>query len=82
MEIEEIRMLMAKLYRRRYEERMEIYIRRAKKQNNSRRQMIEEDCRSKASGALQQKVWKPRELQPIRRQHNRHEANGKLQHKV
>ena len=67
MEIEELRMLMVNMSQRRNEERMNIYIIRANRQNNNIRQMIEEDCRSKASGALQQKIWKPRELQPVKR---------------
>ena len=43
--------------------------------------MIEEDCRSKSSRALQQKVWKPGELRMIKtKQHD--EMDDKLQHKV
>ena len=41
---------------------MKIYISRENRQNSDKRKAREEDCRSKASGALQQKSWKPREL--------------------
>ena len=44
MEIEEIRMLMVKVPQRRHEERMNIYINRANRQNSGRTQMTEEDC--------------------------------------
>ena len=47
---------------RRHEERIKIYISRENRQNSGRKQMTEEDCRSKASGTLQQKIWKPGEL--------------------
>ena len=50
IEIEDIRMLMVKVSQRRHEERMEIYISRAKKQNNNTREMTKEDCTSKDSG--------------------------------
>ena len=81
MEIEELRMLMVKVSQRRNEERMNIYIIRENKQNNDRRQMTEEDCKSKASGALQQKLWKPRELRMTKtKQHD--EMDDQLQHKV
>ena len=53
MEIEELRMLMVKMYQRRHEERMKIYISIANRQSSSRRHMTKEDCKSKASGALQ-----------------------------
>ena len=62
MEIEELRMLMVKVYQRRNEERMKIYIIIENRKNNDRRQMTEEDCRRKSSRALQQKIWKPGEL--------------------
>ena len=43
--------------------------------------MIEEDCRSKSSGALQQKVWKPGELRMTKtKQHDK--MDDQLQHKV
>ena len=43
--------------------------------------MKEEDCRSKASGALQQKIWKPGELKMTKTtQHD--EMDDQLQHKV
>ena len=43
--------------------------------------MTEEYCISKASGALQQKVWKPREPRMTKtKQH--HEMDDQLQHKV
>ena len=53
---------MVMMSQRRNEERMNIYISRKNRQNSAKRQMTEEDCRSKASGALQQKIWKPGEL--------------------
>ena len=56
MEIEELRLLMEKMSQRRNEERMKIYISRENRQNSAKRQMTEENCRSKASGALQQKT--------------------------
>ena len=43
--------------------------------------MIEKDCRRKASGALQQKIWKPRELNMSKtEQHD--EMDDQLQNKV
>ena len=43
-------------------------------------QMAEEHCRSKASGALQQKIWKPRELKMTKiEQHD--EMHDQLQNK-
>ena len=81
MEIEELRMLMVKVSQRIHEERMKIYISRANRKNNNKRHMIEEDCRSKASGALQQKVWKLGELRMTKtKQHD--EMDDQLQHKV
>ena len=62
MEIEELRLLMVKMSQRRHEERMKIYISIANRLNNGRRQITKEDYRSKASGALQHKIQKPREL--------------------
>ena len=44
--------------------------------------MKKEDCKRKASGALQQKIWNPGELQAIRRQQKNYEVNGNIQHKV
>ena len=42
--------------------------------------MTEEDCKSKASGALQQKIWKPRELKMSKAgKHN--EMDDQLQNK-
>ena len=70
-----------KMSQRRNEERMKIYINRANRQSNSMRHMTKEDCKRQASGALQQKIWKPGELQPVRREQINHEANGKVQHK-
>ena len=60
---------------------MEFYINGLKKQNNNKRQMIEEYCESKDSGALQQKIWKPRELNMTKtKQHD--EMNDQLQNTV
>ena len=43
--------------------------------------MTEEDCRSRANGALQHKIWKPRELKMTRtEQHD--EMDYQLQNKV
>ena len=43
--------------------------------------MTEEDCRSKASGALQHKIWKPGELKMTKiEQHD--EMDDQLQNKV
>ena len=81
MDIEELRLLMVKMSQMTHEERMKIYISRENRQNSNMRQMIEEDCRSKASGALQQKIWKPRELKMIMRgKHDKMDDN--LQNKV
>ena len=80
MEIEELRLLRVKMSQRRHEERMNIFISRAKKQSSRRRPMTEENCRSKASGALQQKIWKPRELKMTNtEQHD--EMDDHLHHK-
>ena len=62
MEIEELRLLMVKMSQRRNEERMNIFINREKKKSSKRGRMTKKDCRSKASGGLQQKIWKPGEL--------------------
>ena len=70
MEIEELRMLMVKISQRRNEERMNIYISRTNRQNSDKRQMTEEDCRNKASGALQQKNWKLGELKMTKKKHH------------
>ena len=57
-----------------------IYIIIENRQNNNKRKMTEEDCRSKSSGALQQKVWKPGELRMTKtKQHD--EMDDQLQHK-
>ena len=80
MDIKELRMLMVKVSQRRHDERMNIYINRANRQNNNKIQMIEEDCKSKASGALHQKVWKPGELRMKNtKQHD--EMDDQMQHK-
>ena len=43
--------------------------------------MIEEDCRRKTSGTLQQKIWKPGELKMTKtEQHDK--MYDQLQHKV
>ena len=62
MEIEELRLLMVKMSQKRHEERMRILISRKKKQSNRRRHMTKKYGRSKSSGALQHKIWKPGEL--------------------
>ena len=80
MEIGELRLLMVEMSQRRHEERMKIFNNRAKKQSNRRRQMPEGDGRSKASGALQHKIWKPGELKMSKtEQHD--EMDDQLQHK-
>ena len=79
MGIEELRMLMVKMSQRRNEEIMNIFISIANRQNNGRRQMSEEDCRSKPSGALQQKIWKPGELKMTKTKHD--EMDDHIQHK-
>ena len=43
--------------------------------------MTEEDCRSKASGALQQKIWKPGELKMTKTE-QQDEMDDQLQNKV
>ena len=53
IEIKNMRMLMVKMYQKIHEEKMNIFISRARKQNTIRRYMTKEDCRSKASGASQ-----------------------------
>ena len=68
MDIEELRLLMVKMSQRRNEERMNIYISKENKQSSNKRHMAKEDCKSKASGALQHEIWKSGELHPIRRQ--------------
>ena len=52
MEIEELRLLMVKMSQRKHKERMNIYINRANRKNSDIRKLTEEDCRSRASGAL------------------------------
>ena len=54
-ELENMRMLMVKASQKRHEEKRNIYISR---ERSSKRQVTEEDYKSEASGALQQKVWK------------------------
>ena len=78
MEIEELRLLMVKMSQRRHEERMNIYINRANRQNNDRKKVTEEDCRSKASGSLQHKIWKPGELKMTKTEKH-DEMDDKLQ---
>ena len=56
MEIEELRLLMVNMTQIMNEERINIFISREKKQRSKRIQMTEGDVRSKASGALQQKI--------------------------
>ena len=81
MGIEELRLVMVKMSQRRHEERMKIFISRAKKQSSKRGQMTEEDCRSKASGALQHKIWKLGELK-ITKTEQHDEMDDQLQNKV
>ena len=81
MEIEELSMLMVKMSQRRHEEGMKIYISRANKQKNNRRQMTKEYCRIKSSGALQHKVWKPGELRMTKKKEH-DEMNDQLQSKI
>ena len=60
------------MYQRIHKERMNIFISIENRQNNGRRQMTEEDCRSKASGTLQQNIWKPGEPKMTKtQQHNK-----------
>ena len=60
---------------------MNIFISREKKKSSRRRHVIEGDCRSKASLALQQKTWKPGELKMLKiEQHD--EMDDQLQKKV
>ena len=60
IDIENMRMLMVKMSQNRHEEKRNIFISRARKQNNNRRYMTKKDCRSKDSGALQQKSLETR----------------------
>ena len=58
-----------------------IYINRENRQNSHRRKMTEKDCRSKASGSLQHKIWKPGELKMTKTNlHNK--MDDLLQNKV
>ena len=81
MEIEELRLLMVKMSQRRHDEIVNIFINRAKKRSNKRGHMTEKDCRSKASGALQQNFWKPGELK-MTKTTQPDEMDDQLQHKV
>jgi len=47
------------------------------KQRRSSKRKTTEDCESIASGAMQHKVWRPRE-----KQQTKAATNGKLQHKI
>ena len=58
-EIEKMRPLMVKVSQKIHEDKNNIYISRERKQINNRKHLTKEDCRSKANGALQQKVWNP-----------------------
>ena len=53
---------MVNMSQTRHEERINIFISRAKKHNSKKGRMTEKDCRRKASGALQQKARKQGEL--------------------
>ena len=82
-EIENMRMLMVKMSHKRHKEKilMNIYISRAKRQSNNMRHITKKYSRSKASGELQQKVWKPGEPRmPKTKQHD--EMDDQLRHKV
>ena len=68
---------MVKMSHRIHKERMNIYISRANRQNIDKRKVIEEDCRSRASGALQHKIWKPGELKMTKT-----EQHDEMQNKV
>ena len=81
MDIEELRLLMVKVSQRRHAERMNIFISREKKQRSRRRQMTEGDGRSKASGTLQHKIWKPVELK-ITKKNLHDKMDDQLQNKV
>ena len=60
---------------------MKIYVSIENRKNSDGRQMLEEDCRSKTSGSLEQKVWKPGELRMTKtKQHD--EMDDQLQHKI
>ena len=75
---------MVKMSHRRHDERMKIKItkeNRENRQNIDIQKMTEEDCRSKANGALQHKIWKPGELEMTNiEQHD--EIDDQLQNKV
>jgi hypothetical protein len=62
---------------------MNIYISRASgKKGNNMKQVTRVDFKRKSSGALQHKMWKPRELHLATTRHeDNNEAIGKLQHK-
>ena len=81
MDIEELTLLMVNMSHRRHEERMNNFISRANRQNSERRNMTKKDCRSKASGALQHKIWKPGELK-MKKSKQHDEMDDQLQHKV
>ena len=60
---------------------MNIYITIENRENNGRGRMKKKYCRRKASGALQQKIWKARELKMTKKeQHD--EMDDQLQNKV
>ena len=76
---------MVKMYQKRHEEKRNVFISRARNQNNSRRYMTKKYCRSKSNGVLQQKIWKPVELKMtkikiISQQHNK--MDDQLKNKV
>ena len=81
MDIEGLMLLMVKMCQRRNAERMKICISRENRENGDRKQMTEEECKSKASGALQQKIWKPGELKMTKTEQP-DEMDDQLQHKV
>ena len=69
---------MVNVFQRRHEKRS--FFADKNRQNTDRRQMIEEDCRSKASGALQQKIWKLGELKTTKKEHH-DEMDDQIQQK-
>ena len=76
MEIEELILLMVDMSQRRHVKRMNIYISKENIQNTGRGQTPKKYCRSKASGALQHKIWKPLELKMTKT--NLHNKMGDL----
>ena len=68
--IKGLRLLMLKVSQRRHEQRMNICISRSNRKNGDRKQMTKEECKSKASRALQHKIWKPGELNMSKTEQN------------